>query len=88
MNDEARKKLEKLANEDPEKFKQAIFGLNIERDVSVHGWCVEMIWSNNDYARVLVTDRKLEDMGIESTREDVALHIEDLMALLNCSDVE
>ena len=62
--------------------------LNIERDASVNGWCVEVIWINGDYARVLVTDRKLEDMSIESTQEDVALHVNDLMALLNCSDVE
>ena len=62
--------------------------LFIERDASIEGWCVDVIWTNNDYARVFITDRKLEAMGIESTREDIALHIDDLLALLTCSDVE
>ncbi len=57
-------------------------GLNIERDASVKGWCMEVIWTNNDYARINITDRKLEDMCIEVSREGIALHIDDLLVLL------
>jgi len=54
----------------------------IDRDASIKGWCVEVILLNNDYVRIDVTDRKLNAMGIELTREDIALHIDDLLALL------
>ncbi|KKM80551.1 hypothetical protein LCGC14_1338580 [marine sediment metagenome] len=57
-------------------------GLNIERDASVKGWCVEVILLNNDYVRIDVTNRKLKDMEIELTCEDIALHLDDLLALL------
>ena len=56
--------------------------LSIDRDASIKGWCVEVILLNNDYVRIDVTNRKLKDMGIELTREDIALHLDDLLALL------
>ena len=88
MNDEARKKPESLVNENPEKFNQAVFELNIDRDASIKGWCVEVMRNNGDYVRLDITDCKLKDMGIELTREDIELHIDELINLLKCSDVE
>ena len=88
MNDEARKKLERLANEDPEKFKRAIFGLNIERDASIKGWLVEVIMDNGDFVKIEITTRKLKDMSIEASREDIGLHIDALLSLPLCSEIK